>query len=232
MVEYEIDSSIWELYGLSSNPFSTSPLLVSGGIIPISSFYGRSEELGTIKNILRSTGGSRILISGESGVGKTSFVNFVRWQAMGKYFTHYREIAIQPEWTANDFILNTISSFYSTIKLLHLEKKIDKNLLQRLDSIFNYVRSQISGFSASIAGFGGGRTKSTTIGMQTLTYDFLIETFNIFVNGIKTTCKWDVASQYLSLEPNGSSTCDFNMPCNKGDTLKLTTGVINASITC
>lgn len=38
--------NIWELYGVKENPFSTSPLLVKGGIIPLDSFVGRTENFG------------------------------------------------------------------------------------------------------------------------------------------------------------------------------------------
>ena len=34
---------IWELYGVKENPFSTSPILVIGGAIPISSFVDLSS---------------------------------------------------------------------------------------------------------------------------------------------------------------------------------------------
>ena len=74
-------SDIWELYGLKENPFSTNPLLVLGGVIPITCFLGREKELERITKQFRSKGGSRTLIIGDFGVGKTSFVNFARYKA-------------------------------------------------------------------------------------------------------------------------------------------------------
>ena len=199
--EEDAFAPIWELYGLRSNPFSTSPLSVKGGIIPIDTFYGRASEIQTIKSLLRSSGGNRIIISGEAGVGKTSFVNFIRWQAMkNKYFTHFREISVQPEWTANDFILNTLSSFYSSINLLGLEQKLDKQFRERLKGIFSQA-SYSDSYSANIAGFGGGIGRSKSTGTQNITYDFLAETFQIFTEQIITKLDFNqIIVHYNNLE--------------------------------
>ena len=37
--------NIWEIYGLKNNPFSTSPILVNEGFIPLEAFVGREEEI-------------------------------------------------------------------------------------------------------------------------------------------------------------------------------------------
>ena len=110
---------IWELYGVKENPFSTSPILVIGGSIPISSFVGRAEHIKRLSRIIASKGGSRTFVYGDIGIGKTSFVNVVRSSAHEKgFFTHFKEITTQDKWSADDFILNTLSAIYSTLKLL------------------------------------------------------------------------------------------------------------------
>ena len=53
--------NIWELYGLNENPFSTSPILVVGGSIPIESFVGRGEMIKRLSRFIGSKGGSRTL---------------------------------------------------------------------------------------------------------------------------------------------------------------------------
>jgi len=55
----EIIRDIWELYGVRSNPFSTAPILVKGGIIPLECFIGRQEQTKQLGKILGSKGGSR-----------------------------------------------------------------------------------------------------------------------------------------------------------------------------
>ena len=82
----EIIRDVWELYGVHSDPFSTAPILVKGGVIPLDCFVGRDEQIKQLGKIFGSRGGSRILISGDVGVGKTSFVNIVRRHAIDMGF--------------------------------------------------------------------------------------------------------------------------------------------------
>ena len=60
-MENDCLKDIWELYGVKENPFSTSPILVIGGAIPIESFVGRGEHMKRLSKILGSKGGSRTL---------------------------------------------------------------------------------------------------------------------------------------------------------------------------
>src|SRR3989344_3021216 len=123
-----LDNNPWELYGVKENPFSISPLLVKGGAIPIDSFVGRKEHIERLSKIIASKGGSRTFIYGDIGIGKTSFVNVVRSSAYEKgFFTHFKEITAQEGWGADDFILNTLSAIYSSLKLLK-DKPVDNML--------------------------------------------------------------------------------------------------------
>ena len=132
---------IWELYGVRENPFSTSPILVIGGAIPIESFVGRREHIERLSKILGSRGGSRTFIYGDIGVGKTSFVNVVRSSAYEKnFFTHFKEITTQDKWEADDFIINTLSAIYSTLKLLK-NKPLSDDLYKKLEGLFGIGRS-------------------------------------------------------------------------------------------
>ena len=111
--------TIWELYGLKTNTFFTDPLLMFGGDIDLKfGFIGREEEIKRLRSIIYGNNGSRILVSGDVGIGKTTFVNYVRAIAsQDRYFTTLKEIGVQPEWNGMDFILNTLSAIYYTLKL-------------------------------------------------------------------------------------------------------------------
>lgn len=145
---------IWELYGVKENPFSTSPILVVGGAIPIDSFVGRSEHIRRLSKMIGSNGGSRTFVYGDIGIGKTSFVNVVRSSAFERgFFTHFKEITTQDRWGAEEFILNTLSAIYSTLKLLK-HKPISDELYKKLESLFEIGMKSFSG-GISFAGFGG-----------------------------------------------------------------------------
>ncbi|MBI4162545.1 MAG: hypothetical protein HY513_02585 [Candidatus Aenigmarchaeota archaeon] len=112
MVENDFLNNIWELYGVKQDPFTTSPILAKGGTLPIGCFVGRLENVNRLGRIIGSKGGSRTLVYGDIGVGKTTFVNVVRAHSIEKgFFTPFKEIAIQGEWTSDDFVLNTLARY-------------------------------------------------------------------------------------------------------------------------
>ncbi len=149
---------IWELYGVKDNPFSTSPILVKGGIIPLESFVGREENVKRLGKIFGSKGGSRTLIYGDVGVGKTSFVNYVRGLAVKKgFFTPFKEIAVQDDWDSMTFVLNTLASLYSTLTLLK-KCPVSKDSMEKLQTLLD-IGLLDYGVSLSIAGFGGEVSK-------------------------------------------------------------------------
>ncbi len=154
----EIIRDIWELYGVRSNPFSTAPILVKGGIIPLECFIGRQEQTKQLGKILGSKGGSRSLVFGDIGVGKTSFVNVVRAYAVAKgYFTPFKEIALQSDWTPDDFILNTFAGIFATLQLMKI-KPVSDETYSKLESLIAVGFSDKS-FNLEILGVGGGYAK-------------------------------------------------------------------------
>jgi DNA-binding transcriptional regulator GbsR (MarR family) len=189
---------IWELYGVKENPFSTSPILVIGGSIPIGSFVGRDEVIKRLSKIIASRGGSRTFIYGDIGVGKTSFVNVVRSSAFEKgFFTHFKEITTQDKWSADDFILNTLSAIYSTLKLL-VDKPISNELYKKLESLFGIGKNGFNG-GISIAGFGGnvGMEQKAT---ENLTSFSLHDLFSEVIKNINEKTGKETIIHYNNLE--------------------------------
>lgn len=148
------NESLWELYGLKTNPFATSPLLVKGGLLPIDCFHGRADELTRLNKIFASAGGSRILVYGDVGVGKTSFVNYARYGATKKgHFTPFKEIGVQGDWDANSFIMNTLYAIYSTMKLQR-KQVLDSATLGRLEGLVDITNTRSVMTGMNVAGFG------------------------------------------------------------------------------
>lgn len=176
-MENELNNT-WEMYGLRENPFSTSPLLVRGGTLPIDSFVGREEQLRRLFKIFGSRGGSRILVCGDVGVGKTTFVNYARNHALQKgFFTPFKEIGIQGYWDTDQFILNTLAGMYATIKLLKEDQwPIEKSDYKKLESLLE-VGSKDMEAGVSIAGFGAnyGRQTRQPGQLPTLTLENLFQ---------------------------------------------------------
>lgn len=190
--------NIWELYGVRDNPFSTSPLLVKGGSLPIASFVGREELIKRLGKIISSKGGSRSFVYGDVGVGKTSFVNFVRYKALEQgFFTPFKEIAIQETWSPEDFVLNTLSAIYATLKISE-DNPLKPELFEKLESLMAVCTTEVSA-GISIAGSGAnyGRSKKhalklTNIGLQSF--------FEEIIKDIINHTKKDIIIHYNNLE--------------------------------
>lgn len=158
---------IWPKYGLKESPYSTSPMRLLG-MLPIQKvFSGREDEVNLLKKIIRSKNSTRNIIVGEYGVGKTTFVNYVRWELClkhgneSKYLTTSAEIKLQPEWNASAFLFSTLSAIYTSSIIFDWESKGLK--IKSLNKIKEYVsiNKQIN-FQGNIAGFGGGYGESKT----------------------------------------------------------------------
>ncbi len=201
---------IWEMYGLKSNPFMTDPILVRGGLVSIDSFVGRTEHIKRINKIIGSNSSSRVLVFGDAGVGKTSFVNFVRHNANNSgFFTPYREIAVHKNWSCEDFIYNTLSDIYLTLKLLK-DKPIDDEIYEKLESFLEIGMSdkQYGVSIASIGGNYGAESKDPT----KLTFPVITCFFEEVINNIEKHTQKSVILHYNNLEliPEEKLRCLFD----------------------
>lgn len=159
--------SIWSYFGLASNPFSPDPLPAFGGELSIDSFYGRESELKQINMIINNNPQSRILVNGNIGLGKTTFVNFVRAKAFQRgYFTTLAEIGIQYDWDAEAFMGVTLSAIYTSItRIKGIREKFDSNFLKKLDIYFgSYRGSSVGGnIGTAVVSIGGSKGDSYSV---------------------------------------------------------------------
>ncbi len=194
----EIIRDIWELYGVRSNPFSTAPILVKGGIIPLECFIGRHEQIKQLGKIFGSKGGSRTLVYGDVGVGKTSFVNVVRHHAVEKgYFTPFKEIAIQNDWNPDKFILNTLAGIYTTLKVSK-PGAIGDETYSKLESFIDVGFSDTN-LSLEILGVGGGYGKERKTTNQ-ITSFILTDFFMQICREINEKTGHDIIIHYNNIE--------------------------------
>ena len=198
MEEQTPQNNIWELYGVKQNPFSIQPLLVKGGILPLDSFTGRKKELDRLKKIFSSKGGSRVLVSGDVGVGKTTFVNFTRHYFNNKgYFTPFKEIAVQSEWDTTIFILNTLAAIYSTLNV-STKKPVEDETFKKLESYLEIGFAEAD-FSINIAGTGVGYGKKRVSPSNTSSF-MLQNFFERIIGEIHQKTNNDVIIHYNNLE--------------------------------
>lgn len=194
----EIIRDVWELYGVHSDPFSTAPILVKGGVIPLDCFVGRDEQIKQLGKIFGSRGGSRILISGDVGVGKTSFVNIVRRHAIDMgFFSPFKEIAVQNDWTPNVFILNTLGGIFSTIKVMNT-KPLGDTSYSKLESLIE-VAFNDSNVNIGAFGFEFGYMKDRKNPSKITSFS-LIKFFEDICTEIRENTGHDIIIHYNNLE--------------------------------
>ncbi|HCC72072.1 MAG TPA: hypothetical protein DEQ09_13115 [Bacteroidales bacterium] len=127
--------NIWTRFGFSDNPYDTKALSRSG-ILPIEQAYIKRNDYGEIGGILDSffanPGGGNIIIEGDSGVGKTTFVNYHKflWKSRDKgirLFSPDTEISVQSTWEIKNFIYNALGVLLSQIRLDIGERKFNRS---------------------------------------------------------------------------------------------------------
>ena len=125
-------------------------------------------------------------------------MNVVRSSAVQKgFFTHFKEITTQDKWTPDEFVLNTLSAIYSTLKLLK-EKPVSKDTYDRLESLFEIGKTSISA-GISVAGFGGNyasQKKSPDVLPSVSLQSFFAE----LIEEINNNTKKEVIIHYNNLE--------------------------------
>ncbi|MFQ5493346.1 MAG: winged helix DNA-binding protein [Candidatus Dojkabacteria bacterium] len=160
--------TIWPEYGLRSDPFDTMPLIEGGDINIEKAFVGRKSERDLIDEIFSATNGSRITITGDVGVGKTSFTNFEKylWKYQKKergIFSFRGEIEAKDTLlNKNTFLLEIIASTLNEIQLLDSKLSNSNAALKTLKQLVEVteVISRGGGIDINVLGTGGGANYS------------------------------------------------------------------------
>ncbi len=130
---------IWRKYNLKDNPYFIKPLQIGNENTSISLlFIGREQETNKLINLI-SSGNERIMIVGDAGVGKTSFVNYVRSKAIeGLFFSPSTEIEINYAMSCQEFLVATLNSIYREIQSKNII--LSEKTMQDLESIYNLAK--------------------------------------------------------------------------------------------
>jgi hypothetical protein len=137
-MDFVLTQNLWERYGFRDNPFDTRALSLSpGSLLSVAdAFVGRamtSTESKLMTNFLRSAGGGRIVVEGDVGVGKTTFVNYHRylWQteAKTKLLTPSTEISVQRDWGTRELLLNVLTLLAGRLSLSMSPKEVEGDRL-------------------------------------------------------------------------------------------------------
>lgn len=156
--------SFWNTLGLEDNPYDPRPLTINDKDRKL--FVGRTNELTQLSTLVSGDKGGIIIIEGEVGVGKTSFVNIFqhdKWKHE-KLLPSSEKIELGDNTNSVNFMLSVLSNM-----IFNLEK-IDSGTLLKKDQVHKNTKALIaktieSGWvgSISVAGFGGGVSRHKTV---------------------------------------------------------------------
>jgi DNA-binding transcriptional ArsR family regulator len=162
----ELTQNLWERFGFRDNPYDTRALSFSeNALLPIAkAFIGRemdSKESRVITNFFRNPGGGRIVVEGDVGVGKTTFVNYHRFlwehEAQDRLLTPSSEISVYSTWTAQAFVMSVLGSLVGRFLVLKGKKWVhEHDLLSEVAALTHVYIERSLRWSGSLTVFGTG----------------------------------------------------------------------------
>ena len=173
-----LTQNLWERYGFAGNPFDTSPLPINygQGLSVVNAYVPRTGLAAPgdlMRNFLRNPGGGRIVVEGEPGVGKTTFVNYHRyeWELHAKrgLLSPVSPISVEKSWSGKDFVLALLNSLASRIRLDKRPAAVAKDeLLQEVAAITGVRREKDGGFGLNVSapalgGLGLSRSRKESL---------------------------------------------------------------------
>ena len=180
---YDELQDLWEPYGFAINPFSVDPLsIISEKPLSIKNAYlERSNEVfgptSLMTSFFKNPGGDRIIVEGEPGVGKTTFVNSFRYKWLNnknaKLYTTLRYIEFQDHWTSKNILISTIHTLVNRIVQDENLRLNDHTLLLEISTAVGVTLHEKKGGGISLGGFGGQFQNSNEVSAINLTNEQL-----------------------------------------------------------
>lgn len=159
-------TNLWVQYGLESDPYFVNPLASRKDVkFPISLFVGREKETKEVLNWIASSDNSRIVIEGEAGVGKTTYIQNIKYIAGTKnnYLTYDDQIRIVRDYNSTQFVIDIIQIIIYGLYHNHKERikefEKDENIVNAKELVETTKKNQW-GIGGSILGVGGSVAKT------------------------------------------------------------------------
>ena len=128
-------------------------------------------------SFFKNPGGDRIIVEGEPGVGKTTFVNSFRYKWLNnkntKLYTTLRYIEFQDHWTSKNVLISTIHTLVNRIVQDENLRLNDYTLLLEISTAVGVTLHEKKGGGISLGGFGGQFQNSNEVSAINLTNEQL-----------------------------------------------------------
>lgn len=151
--------NLWQLYNLRSSPFFQRTLGIESERYPLNLFVARASERRQVLSIVGGSLSSRQAVAGEAGVGKTTFVQAVKGEALAAGY-----------WTTNDVVplyaLDTLEAVIGRVLAAVYEAVVTARpqasaaALEAASQMVRAIRLHGGGGSISVLGVGAGASRS------------------------------------------------------------------------
>lgn len=149
--------TLWAPFGLGGNPFFQNELRPGDTAHPVSLFVGREGELGRIRRRLSTDTATRTIVEGAPGVGKTSFVNRLKYDlAQTGVATYEQPIRIESSSTRSSFVADVLRTLLRI--RLAAGRTNASGIWARTARLLE--GEELVGASVSLMGAGGGFSRS------------------------------------------------------------------------
>jgi hypothetical protein len=156
----------WNLYNLVGSPYFQETLETGDSSPrPLSLFVGRDTELRQMRDTIYGAGesSSRQAVAGVPGVGKTTLVQELKRAVLAEgYLTTDALVPILAGDTSENVFGRVLGALYETI-LVNRPHTVENKAMQDAQLVVRADRLASGGASFSVAGFGGGVTRGTTV---------------------------------------------------------------------
>ncbi len=149
------------------------------------------------------------MIEGESGIGKTTFVNAFRYQwgyrTKDKLISPFNAIQVQENWRPKEFLLSSVYHTISRIRFDIGEDEFNKNeILKEIASAVAAYREEHLGFGFGvqnpIAGISAQRQVSVSTTVGSVTSDLLFSYLGLLIQMVKSNGYQGLILHYDNLE--------------------------------
>jgi hypothetical protein len=150
--------NLWKPYGLQSSPFFQNELKAGDPTHPVSLFVGREEESVRVQRRITSDPATRTIVQGAPGVGKSSFVNWIKSRLTAHGVATYEHpIRIHADTTRTSFVADTLRTL---TRIRAASRAANGNATFWEETARLLEGGELTGGSATVLGVGAGLTRS------------------------------------------------------------------------
>jgi DNA-binding transcriptional ArsR family regulator len=151
--------NLWHIHNLRASPYFQTTLGSRSEQNPLSLFVGRTRELALVLSTIGGSASSRQAVGGSPGIGKTTFVQVIKGEALAaNYWATDEIVPLYPSDTVDAVLGRLVAAVYDAI--ITARPQAESPALESAQQMVRAMRLSGGGLNASMFGVGVGASKS------------------------------------------------------------------------